>query len=260
MRTSASSLLFLASLSLSVNAWAAPRTGLPTSFKPMSGPRALVKTFTAPVVLVGYKFGFNYKVNPYTAEVEAIDEPAGNGHVLRSSRPSSLAVDAHPERLDGPFVARPLNRAAAREGYRYLRQEHRVDVILDLRDEADVDAARDDAEAAGLTYRSVRLKDNAWHYPMEESLEAVNILLEETARGRTVDIHCQAGRGRTGMIVAMYQVARHPEWSESDAINYARTHGIVLFGQENVIRRFVRGVANGTIVKQADGRYAKRAA
>lgn len=203
--------------------------------------KVLFDSFFGPTVrLPTWAFGWRYGVDGY---VEQVHGPGadGGGAVHRSSRPSALAVAATPELLRRGFrgLARPANPAALAEGYRALRARG-VTFVVDLREEGDAREAEAAARTAGLGYANVKLKDNAWHVPPRALRAAVSTLQERVAAGDNVVVHCQRGRGRTGLVVSAYEATRHAAWTERDAIRYARGGGMYLLGQEHALRRFVR--------------------
>ena len=206
-----------------------------------STPKVVFDTVFGPTVrLPNFLFGWRYAVDPY---VETVHGPGagGGGAVFRSSRPAALgATPTRPELLHRGFLnlARPSDPVALAAGYQALRARGAT-FVLDLREEGDASEARAAARAAGLGYANVKLKDNAWHVPQRALGAAVDVIRERVAAGENVVVHCQRGRGRTGLVVSAYQATRHPEWTGADAVRYARGGGLYLLGQERALRRFV---------------------
>lgn len=214
--------------------------------------RAALNTVVAPLVGVAEnRTGWRYKVTPYITEVEPSN--GARGAVVRSSRPSSLAVDVKPELTKKGVLdlSRHTNPAALKEGYAYLYASG-IRAVVDLRFEGKQAEARRAAERAGLEYHHVALKDNAWFNPQPLLVAAVNAIEKAASGGKNVDVHCEAGIGRTGLVIAAHQAFRQ-NMTEDEAVAYARGHGLELFGQEHALRVFVRSIGDGTIHQTPEG-------
>ncbi|MFN8508578.1 MAG: dual specificity protein phosphatase family protein [Dehalococcoidia bacterium] len=105
---------------------------------------------------------------------------------------------------------------------------------------------REDAHAPGrlerLGLREVHVPMRDLRTPSEAQLTAgVEGMLEAFARGEGVAVHCAAGLGRTGTLVACYFVATGLTAEEAIArVRAARPGTIETRGQEDAVRRFAQ--------------------
>lgn len=58
---------------------------------------------------------------------------------------------------------------------------------------------------------------------MEEFVEAVDFLLNESKQSRYVYVHCKAGRGRSASVMIAF-IMRYYGWSYDNAYEYIVTH------------------------------------
>ena len=105
------------------------------------------------------------------------------------------------------WVEKPLLAALARpsgpEDFRWLRDQG-IEVLVSLTEDR---PRRDWAEDAGLLVFHEPLED--MEAPSQEQLDrCVSAVLRATERNMGVAVHCGAGLGRTGVVLAAYFVAR----------------------------------------------------
>lgn len=77
-----------------------------------------------------------------------------------------------------------------------------VGLVIDLREEADVEACRAAAIAAGLEYRHLQIANGG--PVLRQHVEAVSDALQQLPV--TSYVHCEAGEGRTGAMVGALEV------------------------------------------------------
>ncbi len=108
-------------------------------------------------------------------------------------------------------VSPVLSRGAqpTREGFEQLRTRG-IRTILDLRW-----LHGNDEALAGLGLNSYRLRAKQWHPETEDVVRAMKVIL--TPEYQPVFVHCQAGKDRTGLVVAVYRILVDG-WSVEDAI------------------------------------------
>jgi atypical dual specificity phosphatase len=104
--------------------------------------------------------------------------------------------------IEKPLLA-ALARPAGPEDFTWLR-ENGVEVLLSLTEDR---PRRDWADAANMLVFHEPLED--MEAPSQEQLErCVSAVLRATERNMGVAVHCGAGLGRTGVVLAAYFVAR----------------------------------------------------
>ena len=100
-------------------------------------------------------------------------------------------------------------------------------------------------ETVGVTYHHIPVKD--FSSPTIQDLESIASIINRAKTNKThVLIHCTAGLGRTGTVLAAYY-AEHFGISSKEAINAIREirpHSIESKAQENVIAEYVEKVSS----------------
>ena len=95
----------------------------------------------------------------------------------------------------------------------------------------------------GINYKHVPMKNHV--APTNSEIEeCVDFLLSESAKGRKVDVHCAAGLGRTGTVLAAYLVAKY-DMNAPDAIKKVRAlrpDSIEKNQQEAAVEEFAKHV------------------
>ncbi len=127
------------------------------------------------------------------------------------------------------------------EQVRWIR-ERGIDVVISLTEEP---LPSEWIGEAGLIYHHEPIPDHSAPNPQQVK-RIVERILEEIHRGRKVLIHCAAGLGRTGTILASYLVARRGLTAE-EAINLVRQRrpGSIEPAQEWSVREYYRRYAQG---------------
>jgi len=104
--------------------------------------------------------------------------------------------------VEKPHLA-ALARPSSLEDLRWLRAQG-IEVLVSLTEDR---PRRDWTEEAGLLVFHEPLED--MEAPSQEQLErAVSAIVKATARNMSVAVHCGAGLGRTGVVLAGYLVAK----------------------------------------------------
>jgi atypical dual specificity phosphatase len=138
------------------------------------------------------------------------------------------------------WIDKPLLAAMAcpesPEEFAWLRL-HGIDVILSLTEDP---PRRDWVNNAGLLVFHVPVED--MEAPTQEQLErCVSAILRANERNMGVAVHCEAGMGRTGTVLAAYFVARGMSAAEAIArVRRMRPGSIETDEQVEAIERFAR--------------------
>lgn len=132
----------------------------------------------------------------------------------------------------------------------WLREKKGIKAILSVREGPLVKAW-----VEGVSYLNVPVKN---HYPptLEQLRSCVEFILLQISLERKTDVHCAAGRGRTGTVLAAYLCRRHG-LSAEEAMRQVRAMrpGSIERSQESVIEEYYRslkrtaitlGAGNGT--------------
>jgi protein-tyrosine phosphatase len=93
---------------------------------------------------------------------------------------------------------------------RRLRHVHHCDVLVSLLSQAELDALgigelADAVAVHGFEHHQLPVRDGTVPAPeqLAEVLELIDLLREHLLAGRTLVLHCRAGRGRAGMLAAL---------------------------------------------------------
>jgi atypical dual specificity phosphatase len=100
-------------------------------------------------------------------------------------------------------------------------------------------------EGSGVSSIHVRMSDHA--APSQESLsKAVKQIRLEVERGNPVVVHCLAGKGRTGSVLAAYMIEYHGK-NADEALSELRASrpGSVEFSQEGSVREYAKNLKQG---------------
>jgi protein-tyrosine phosphatase len=162
----------------------------------------LLKSIIGPIIGLLELVGLKYPVKHYAFRVSPI--------LWRGSRLDSL------------------------DKYRALKRDG-VRLIVNLC--AEPNKIADDAEECkqfGFKYARIRIIDNT--APTIKQVREFIRLVKDVSN-QPVFVHCEAGRGRTGVMVACYRIAVE-NWNVDDAIVEAKGFGLVILTQEHLIRRF----------------------
>jgi|BEDMetMinimDraft_2_1075160.scaffolds.fasta_scaffold07905_3 atypical dual specificity phosphatase len=102
------------------------------------------------------------------------------------------------------------------KGYRWLK-DHGVSAILCLTEDA---WGKQLAQKLGLEYRHLPMVNRHPEVPLKLD-QAVDAIKDILLSGKKVLVHCQAGQGRTGMVLAAFLI-REEGFHAQDAIDYVR--------------------------------------
>jgi atypical dual specificity phosphatase len=141
--------------------------------------------------------------------------------------------------IDEPLLA-ACAEPAGQEQLAWLRS-HGVDILVTLTEEH---LPRTWIDAAGLLSVHVPVPD--MDVPAVEQLEQVMAVIDKaTGAGMGVAVHCLAGRGRTGTVLAAYFVHRGLSAREAiQKVRDLRPGSIEVPEQEDAIRAFERSRRN----------------
>lgn len=135
--------------------------------------------------------------------------------------------------IEEPYLA-ALARPAGVEDLRWLRQ-HGIEVLISLTEEP---PPRRDVEDAGLLLYHVPLED--MQPPSQEDLDRCVSAIERARKsGMGVAVHCEAGMGRTGVVLACYFVLHGCSAEQAiRRVRQLRPGSIETPEQEDAVREF----------------------
>jgi atypical dual specificity phosphatase len=137
--------------------------------------------------------------------------------------------------IDKPLLA-ALARPSAAEDFQWLRSQG-IELLLSLTEDR---PRRDWVEDANLLVFHEPLED--MEAPSQEQLErCVSVITKALERKMPVAVHCGAGLGRTGVVLAAYLVARGMTAANAIArIRRLRPHSIETDEQAEAIELYAR--------------------
>lgn len=115
--------------------------------------------------------------------------------------------------------------------------------IVALTLETNRDAAP--AREAGLDYLRIPILDND-HPTVPQVRQFLDFMGKKAGTGAPVYVHCQAGIGRTGIMVAAYRMA-FEGWSAAQALKEAKRMGLHQHNQKRFIRTVYRELKAGRL-------------
>jgi phosphatidylserine/phosphatidylglycerophosphate/cardiolipin synthase-like enzyme/protein-tyrosine phosphatase len=126
-----------------------------------------------------------------------------------------------------------------KEGYADLAKRG-FKTIIGLTLEGDLDAGP--AEAVGLRHERISILDNS--VPNRGQLDTFLSIVRDP-RNLPAYVHCEAGVGRTGVMVAVYRMAVEG-WPLGKTLSEARRYGLSLREQVEFLRKFARDFRAGS--------------
>jgi atypical dual specificity phosphatase len=141
--------------------------------------------------------------------------------------------------IDKPLLA-ALARPSEPEDLRWLRQQD-IELLLSLTEERPLRAWVEDA---GLLLFHEPLED--MEAPTQEQLErCVSVIRRANEKKMGVAVHCEAGLGRTGTVLAAYFVAKGMTATNAVArIRNLRPGSVETMGQVEAVELFARRYRN----------------
>ncbi len=143
--------------------------------------------------------------------------------------------------IEQPLLA-GLSRPADADELRWLRQQG-IEILISLTEDP---PPRSWINDTGLMLVHLPVVD--MEPPTQEQLDkAVSTILRANAAGMGVGVHCGAGLGRTGVILASYLVARDMNAKNAIArIRRLRPGSIETRAQEDAVSEFARRRSGGS--------------
>jgi atypical dual specificity phosphatase len=137
--------------------------------------------------------------------------------------------------IDRPLLA-ALARPNAPEDFQWLREQG-IELLLSLTEDR---PRRDWAEDAGLLVFHEPLED--MEPPTQEQLDrCVSVITKALDRKMPVAVHCGAGLGRTGVVLAAYLVSRGLTAANAIArVRRLRPHSIETEEQAEAVEHYAR--------------------
>ncbi|MDA4133093.1 MAG: dual specificity protein phosphatase family protein [Thaumarchaeota archaeon] len=138
--------------------------------------------------------------------------------------------------IEGRLAASGLPSSAAQ--VRWLK-EHGINSILTLTEDPLPQKLLDGSDVVSL---HVQMFDHA--PPSQDSLsKAVRHVRSEIEKGNSVVVHCLAGQGRTGSVVAAYMIEYHGKDVDEEISQLRRTRpGSIERSQEPAVREYAQRI------------------
>jgi hypothetical protein len=142
------------------------------------------------------------------------------------------------ERVVSPSLVRGSRIEDKKTGYKKLFDQgirSIVDLTLEKADDPKL------AAAAGLKPLNIPITDNT-----APKIEQMVTFLDFVAKNPPCYVHCEAGKGRTGVAVACYRMAVD-HWSAEEAISEGKEFGLQLKNQIDFLNNFYTALKAGKV-------------
>jgi len=140
--------------------------------------------------------------------------------------------------VDQPHLAAMAAPGSA-DDLTWLRR-HKVDVVVSL---TEYPLPRDWIDDAGLMVVNVPVPD--MEPPTDRQLDyLIDTIRKANTSGMAVAVHCEAGMGRTGTVLAAYFVSQGMSWAEAvERVRELRPGSVETTEQERAVQRFANRTA-----------------
>ena len=155
----------------------------------------------------------------------------------------SIGITFAPGKKD-PYGQSAIWDRDLREDLRVLREEHKVDVLICLLQDAELDHLQIadlpvQAQKAGLRFLRLPITDGDVPSDIDALRQTVALAVSEAEAGRRVVVHCRGGLGRAGTFAACCLTARGvPAAVAIPSVRSVRRGAIETPEQELSIHRF----------------------
>lgn len=173
--------------------------------------------YTCYVVSLAYQYVMNIFSEIWNSTVPYITETAWHwdwwNEVITEENGATLVLSALP-------ISFSLFGHVFRNDANALKEEFDIEAILSVVEPFEMWISPEELKAKGIK-QLVLSSEDFGPVPLQKVIEGVEFIRYNLMAGRSVDVHCKAGRGRSAQIVLCYLIKYH-HMSAEDGLKYMK--------------------------------------